>query len=148
MPYPCLEQSVRCLDPDRLGNQVYREALSLLRGGWSNHPAAKMWQHFKPALAQYCIYGLAELHRRNKRPPTFNELMHEFKQYIRNQPITLPPFIGYTAFHISHQDNLIFKYPHYYAPIFNRPVPPSKPDYIWPTISFRSIGQTYANSKT
>lgn len=132
MPYPDLEQSVRCLDPDRLGNQVYREAISLLRGGWSNHPAAKLWASYKPALAQYCIYGLRELIKRNSRPPTHISLLHEFKRYMHNKPIILPPFIGNTDFHLSHQDNLIFKYPLYYAPLFNRPVPLTKPDYIWP----------------
>jgi hypothetical protein len=108
MPYPDLEQSVCCLDASRLGNQVYREALSLLRGGWSNHPAAKLWSSYKPALAQYCIYGLRELVRRNKRPPTHISLLHEFKRYMHNKPIILPPFIGNIAFHISHMDNLIF----------------------------------------
>lgn len=132
MPYPDLEQSVRCLDPDRLGNQIYREGLSLLRGGWSNHPASKLWINYKPALAQYCIYGLRELVRRNKRPPTHISLLHEFKRYMHNKPIILPPFIGNIAFHISHMDNLIFKYPSYYAPLFNRPIPTSKPEYIWP----------------
>jgi len=131
MPYPDLEQSVRCLDPDRLGNQVYREGLSLLRGGWSNHPASKLWINYKPALAQYCIYGLRELAKRNSSPPTHLELLHEFKRYTR-YPIILPPFIGYTDFHISHQNNLIFKYPEYYAPLFNRRIPRLKPEYIWP----------------
>lgn len=132
MPYPDLEQSVRCLDPDRLGNQVYREGLSLLRGGWPNHPASKMWMHFKPALAQYCIYGLRELIKRNQSPPTHLSLLHEFKRIIGPKPITLPPFIGDTTFHISHQDNLIFKYPDYYQPIFSRPLPQTKPEYKWP----------------
>ena len=131
MPYPCLEQSIRCLDPDRLGNQVYREGLSLLRGGWSNHPASKLWINYKPALAQYCIYGLRELVKRRSKPPSHLSLLHEFKRYTRH-PIILPPFIGYTDFHISHQDNLIFKYPEYYAPLFNRRIPRLKPEYIWP----------------
>jgi len=69
MPYPDLKQSVCCLDNKRLGNQVYREGLTLLRGGWKNHPAAKIWADYKTALAIYCMYGLAELSRRNRLPP-------------------------------------------------------------------------------
>lgn len=40
MPYPDLQQSVCCLDDKRLENQVYREGLTLLRGGWKiiQHP--------------------------------------------------------------------------------------------------------------
>lgn len=149
MPYPDLEQSVRCLGPTRLGNQVYREALSLLNGGWPHHPAAKLWANYKPALAQYCLYGMAELRRRNASPPTATTLIYQFKRYINNQPIILPPFIGYEPFHISHQDNLIFKAPWYYGPMFNRPVPTSKPDYIWPLhlISLRNRTYHAGNSK-
>ena len=64
LPYPDFAKSVECLDPSRLGNQIYREALTLIKGGWKHHPASKMWANHKHALAKYWIAGLDELLKR------------------------------------------------------------------------------------
>lgn len=40
LPYPDLRASVSCLDPKRLGNQVYREAKTLISGGCTTTPKA------------------------------------------------------------------------------------------------------------
>lgn len=66
LPYPDLQASVQCLDPKRLGNQVYRECLTLVRGGWSNHPASRMWKGYEYALCRYALYGLDELDARGR----------------------------------------------------------------------------------
>lgn len=133
MPYPDLQKSVCCLDDKRLGNQVYREGLTLLRGGWKNHPAAKIWEEYKHALAQYCLYGLDELITRGKEPPSkiilYKEIISFFPDDRANPEY--PDLFGYEPFHLSHQDNLIFKDPEYYQPIFNRPIPQKKPEYVW-----------------
>jgi len=131
MPYPDLKQSVCCLDNIRLGNQVYREGLTLLRGGWKNHPAAKIWAEYKPALALYCLYGLEELIRRNKTPPQIQEIKKELFDLIADNVTCKPPIVCHEPFHLSHQDNLIFKDPEHYQPIFNRPIPQKKPEYVW-----------------
>ena len=34
LSYPDFEKSVQCLDSKRLGNQIYRECLIIIRGGW------------------------------------------------------------------------------------------------------------------
>ena len=58
LPYPSFADSARILDRARLGKQRV-EALQLLRAvtiptyGWRNHPAAKMWRGFVPALTRY-----------------------------------------------------------------------------------------------
>lgn len=132
MPYASLEQSVRCLDKSRLGNQVWREAKTLLNGGWKHHPAAKLWADYKPALAQYCLYGLQELGRRGdisyqKRC----QLAQYFVQFTKHE-IIIPPFVGYEPFHASHRLNLLWKYPTYYSNIFSEPVPLTQPAYVWP----------------
>ena len=38
LPSPDLRASVCCLDPKRLGNQIYREAKTLITGGWTETP--------------------------------------------------------------------------------------------------------------
>jgi len=131
MPYPDLKQSVCCLDNKRLGNQVYREGLTLLRGGWKNHPAAKIWADYKPALALYCLYGLEELIKRKKPPPTIFQIKQELNTFMGDSDFEYPDILYYEPFHLSHQDNLIFKDPEYYQPIFNRPIPQEKPEYVW-----------------
>lgn len=87
MPYPDLNQSVCCLDDKRLGNQVYREGLTLLRGGWKNHPVAKIWENHKPCLAQYCLYGLEELIKRNKIPPNIFKIRAKL-QTLQNSTLS------------------------------------------------------------
>ena len=59
LPYPDFAKSARVLDPSRLGNQFYREGLTLLRGKWPNHPASKMWADHAPGSGAY---------RRKNRP--------------------------------------------------------------------------------
>lgn len=117
LPYPSLCESVSCLDPSRLGNQIYREAKTLIQGGWPNHPASKMWANFKPALALYSLYGLEELSRRGRHYPHHVEF---FKNYIPQyaagidlqeiyDTITLPSWLGDDRLHSSHRAALLYK---------------------------------------
>lgn len=108
LPYPDFKQSVSCLDPKRLGNQIYREALTLLNGGWPNHPASKMWRGYQYALCQYCIAGLNELRRRGKDYPHHYRRFHMMMD--TQFPNTgLPPWLGDARLHISHQAALLHK---------------------------------------
>lgn len=126
-PYPDLQKSVSCLDPRRLGNQVYREALILIRGGWPNHPISLIWKNHKYALAKYCLFGLEELRRRGRYYP------HWIKYYIgilgKEKDNGVPLIIYNKKFYISHQSNLIRKDPNYYRPIFGD-IPDNLP-YVW-----------------
>ena len=60
LPYPSFERSARVLDRARLGKQRV-EALQVLRAvtiptyGWRNHPVAKMWRGYIPALTKYAL---------------------------------------------------------------------------------------------
>jgi hypothetical protein len=146
LPFPDFRQSVACLDRTRLGNQIWREAKTLLNGGWANHPAARMWANYKPALVCYMYNGLQELHNKRwiKSEP-FNKTVCELTDLIVNQysfafdlvearllPEYNPPFIGNEDFHRSHRLNLLFKDPTHYSRFFSDPVPTTKPEYIWP----------------
>lgn len=127
LPYASFEQSVACLDPSRLGNQIYREGLTLIRGGWVNHPAAKIWAPHKRALAKYCLDGLAELFTRGRDYPHWVEF---FSQIYNNEPDTgLPKCVGNEAFHASHRSNLLRKDPVWYSK-FGWTEPDNLP-YLW-----------------
>lgn len=133
LPYPDFRQSVTCLDKTRLGNQIWRECKTLLNGGWANHPAAKMWANYKPALALYGYRGLCELLGRGdikQEAYKINEAY--FLAIIQTGTVTLPSFIGNEDFHRSHRLNLLFKNPSHYSRYFSEPVPTTKPEYIWP----------------
>ena len=128
LPYPNYLKSMCCLDSKRLGNQVYREALTLIRGGWPNHPASKMWCGYEHHLALYALAGLDALLIRGR-----NYLKHRrsFEDYLTEYSNTgPPPWLGDKEFHLSHQSNLVRKDPDYYRRFF-----PNVPDdlpYVWP----------------
>ncbi len=134
LPYPSFVESVRCLDPKRLGNQIYREFLTLIRGGWPNHPVARMWVDYKSALATYALCGLAELSRRGYDYPHHCDT---FKAYLSPETI-LPPFVGDDRLHGSHRAALLYKNPEWYGR-FGWSESPATPDingrlpYYWPS---------------
>lgn len=129
LPYPDYNESMRVLDPKRLGNQVYREAFTLLRGGWSNHPASRMWQGHFHHLALYVLAGLDELKRRGKDYPYHYD---EATVHLLNFPDTgPPPWISDEAFHASHRSNLLRKDPDWYGQ-FGWTESPDLP-YVWPS---------------
>ena len=128
LPYPDFQQSMACLDDKRLGNQVYRECLTLLHGGWPNHPASKMWRGYEIALAYYGLCGLEELRKRGRYYPQHYDTFEKF--LIKDADIIMPFWLGNDIFHSSHRAALLVKnYEHYKQ--FNwieKPVI----DYYWP----------------
>jgi len=128
LPYADYAKSVQVLDPSRLGNQVYREGLTLLRGGWPNHPASKMWRGHLHHLALYCLAGLEELTKRGKDYPHHYDEVHV---HLFNHPDTgPPPWLGSEEFHASHRSNLLRKNPTWYGK-FGWTEPDNLP-YVWP----------------
>lgn len=124
---PDIHYSVKCLDPKRLGNQVYRECLTLIRGGWPNHPASRIWTPHKRALALYALAGLDELARRGHDYPHHRAT---FERYAAEEPDTgWPALVGYEPFHRSHMSALIRKKPEWYGPMF--PGVPNDLEYVW-----------------
>lgn len=127
LPYADFKKTAKCLDNKRLGNQVYREGLTLIRGGWKNHPASKMWRGYEYALAEYCLALLEELKERGRNYPHWFEFFNNKKVEFPNTG--LPPFIGNKKFHRAHQSNLVRKDPKHYRKYFKK-VPDNLP-YIW-----------------
>jgi hypothetical protein len=113
LPLPTYAESMRVLDPRRLGNQVYREGLTLIRGGWPNHPASRMWRGHWHHLALYIVAGLNELQVRGKVYPHHYE---EVQQLLLHHPDTgPPPWLGDPDFHAAHRSNLLRKDPVWYG---------------------------------
>lgn len=140
LPYPDLRSSVCCLDPKRLGNGIYREAKTLISGGWPNHPAAKIWAGHRGALAQYCLHGLDELQRRGRYYPRwlsyFTEILSDEMDKLEisfSFDFPLPPIIGYAPFHSGHRAALLAKDPEWYGKFgwIETPEPDTKKAYIW-----------------
>lgn len=131
LPLPDYKESLRCLDPTRLGNQVYREAYTLYKGGWPNHPASKMWSGCKYHLGLYILVGCEVLDERGK---PVDWLVKEITNDLVNVTNTDPPWwVGYETFHNSHKSNLLRKdYDHYSQ--FGWLVPTDLP-YYWPKVS-------------
>jgi hypothetical protein len=141
LPYPEYYPSLDCLDPSRLGNQVYRECKTILNGGWKHHPVYKMWLPYRYSLCDYAITGLEILKKRGRYYP------HWFK-YFRELQKTLtdtgkPIWLGDERLHKSHRAMLYWKDPvHYidfhgdYIDLIGRENTntsnPPKPEYYWP----------------
>jgi hypothetical protein len=131
LPYPSYSDSVRVLDPSRLGNQVYREAFTLIRGGWPNHPASKMWKYHHHHLALYILAGLDELRNRGKHYPHHYE--EAYKHLEANPNYGPPSWLGNPEFHASHRSKLLSKNSVWYGQ-FGWTEPSDLP-YVWP-VSF------------
>jgi hypothetical protein len=137
LPYPDLEKSVKCLDPKRLGNQVYRECLTLIRGGWKNHPCAKMWKGLEGWLAVYALFGLEELEKRGKSYPHHVKTVQNILEQ-HSMGIVPPEWFGDERLHSSHRAALLYKNYEWYSK-FGWKESPAIPDekgrlpYFWPT---------------
>lgn len=132
LPYDDFAKSVSVLDPKRLGNQIYRECKTLVKGGWPNHPVAKMWEHHKIALCQYAIAGLEELRSRGRNYPHHFKYFRNKLRYLRSKGHIeeLPSWVGSRKFHESHRSNLLRKDPEHYRKFW----PKLRDDlpYVWP----------------
>jgi hypothetical protein len=127
LPFPDFVKSAKVLDYRRLGKQRVEcvqllSALSGVKKGWVNHPAAKMWRGYETALQAYKDVCIQEWVSRGYK----NTL--ELSNVVA--PYALPSWFGDPLFHRSHQSNLLRKDPVFYMPYF----PGVSPDlpYIWP----------------
>ena len=132
LPDPDFRKSAAYLDSKRLGNQCYREGKTLATGGWSNHPASKMWRNYEYAL---CTYALALLDEMEKRGEWKKEVVPRWRKFFTELRATypdngMPPWLGNEDFHASHRSNLLRKDPEYYSQFGW--TEPHDLEYIWP----------------
>lgn len=93
---------------------------------WFNHPAAKMWWNYLPALKAYvnaCILSVAHY----RTHPNMTAQLYDLTDVA---PMVYPWWLGLPALHYSHRSNLIRKDPEYYGR-YGWKVEPDLP-YYWP----------------
>lgn len=133
LPYPSFKESAKVLDRARLGKQRVEAKQILLAlangGGWSHHPATKMWRGYEFALAKYGEAICKEWIGRGYKDsllPFFQSPRPDFFDWLK------PPWIGNEEFHASHRSNLLRKMPEHYGQ-FGWKEPDDLP-YVWPTV--------------
>jgi hypothetical protein len=143
LPYPDFKESVSLLDYRRLGKQRV-ETLQLLKallqggglhGGWSRHPASRMWEGYELALLEYqeatCrewveVRGYKDTCWVKSQAFFTEEQLADYKAGNYEKP----PWLGNDDFHERHRSNLVRKAPELYIPHFGF-IPDDLP-YIWP----------------
>jgi transposase len=137
LPYEDFAKSAEVLDPSRLGNQFYRECLTLIRGKWPNHPASKMWVGHRFVLCQYALACYEELRLRGSDYEKHaNEVLEHMKTFRIER--SKPWWLGDPDFHQAHRSNLTRKDPNWYGQYWDES--PDLP-YLWPVEygKFRSL---------
>lgn len=139
LPYPKMSRSAKVLDRQRLGKQRV-ETLQIMRAlientGWIHHPATNMWRGYEWALLHYQKAVVEEWKNRGYKDTCFHKTFDLFFSVPRlhTERNVLPPWWGNSAFHISHQSNLIRKDPEHYGPLF--PGITNDIPYVWPSTS-------------
>lgn len=127
LPYPDFRESAKALDYKRLGKQRVEawQILKALRGetkGWTNHPAVLMWRGHEDALEQYGREMCLEWRERGYVDNMLDRFQHK-------PAAKMPSWLGDDRLHVSHQSNLIRKYPEYYQEQF--PDVPNNLEYFW-----------------
>lgn len=147
LPYPDFRQSLEVLDIKRLGKQRV-EALQVVRAlqrpgyGWSNHPAVLMWKGYEEGLACYgllcCELWVTKGYGDTCAASITKDIGALGISQVRSQEglsevSALPPWLGDSRLHLSHQSALVRKNPGHYRPYF--PDVPANLPYFWPVRS-------------
>lgn len=134
LPYPSFEDSAAVLDLKRLGKQRVENLQImkslLMRRGWVNHPATKMWRSYEYALLLYQDAIVAEWQKHGYADTCMSQTLALFFKYREEGDADAPWWLGNEDLHISHQSNLIRKNPDHYGPLF--PGVPDDLPYLWP----------------
>lgn len=97
---------------------------------WKEHPITDMWRDHKATLLQYgyCIH--AELRSRGIKDWDGSSILNQFSLLIGPEREKFPKWLGDPLLHMSHQSNLIRRWPEYYRLVF--PGVPNNLPYYWP----------------
>lgn len=142
LPYEDFTKCARCLDRQRLGKQRI-EALMIMRaltgqhtGGWTNHPAVRMWRGHLNLLIKYYHEMVKEWILRGYEdngpfPITMPKKYAEPYAYLDGGYRGIwPIWLGMPELHASHRAALLEKLPEHYNQ-FNWKEEP-KIEYFWP----------------
>lgn len=140
MPWPEFDWSMKALANEELEQQridTMRIMDSLLCGGgeYYDHPATLMWEGYERALLAYqqatcyewsSVRGFSDEYWDKTRLMFLDIVVDPMAT-----PLVLPPWIGHTDLHISHQSNLLRVNEAHYRKFF--PGIKDDHDYIWPS---------------
>ena len=138
LPYSDFDKSASVLDMKRLGKQRV-ETLQIMKAildptyGWQNHPAVNMWRDHILSLMEYQAAICAEWTGRGYKDTCLEKsfaLIEEQKPHYR---IVKPSWLGDEQVHLSHQSNLLRKFPEHYGQYFDNV--PNNLEYIWPEVA-------------
>lgn len=135
LPYEDFEKSAKSLDRQRLGKQRV-ETMQIMNAilnpdyGWQNHPAVNMWRGHIVTLMDYQAAICSEWTSRGYKDTCLEKSFSLLDQYSPDILIGRPEWVGNYEFHLSHQSNLLRKYPEHYSQYFVN-VPDDLP-YVWP----------------
>ena len=134
LPFADFKDSALVLDRARLGKQRLEAKQIIMtleditpHRGWQHHPAVRMWRGHTEVLALYGLVVCMEWRRRGY----VDNMLSFFALRVPKQDFSVPWWIGYEPFHLSHQSNLVRKLPSYYQRFF--PDVPDDLGYFWPT---------------
>lgn len=135
LPLSSFQESAKHLDKQRLWKQVV-EAHQILNclagkgdGGWTSHPAVKMWYGYENALKLYynTFFDVVK-----------NDLGYNIKKLRRKRisgEVVMPHWLGRDDFHSSHRAALLFKNPEFYSKFGWSETP--KLEYVWPAMRIK-----------
>ena len=135
LPYEDFEKTAKSLDMKRLGKQRV-ETMQIMNAilnpeyGWQNHPAVNMWRGHIVSLMDYQAAICSEWTSRGYKDTCLEKSFSLLDQYSPDIRIGRPEWVGNYEFHLSHQSNLLRKYPEHYSQYFVN-VPDDLP-YVWP----------------
>jgi|SRR3954462_14871037 hypothetical protein len=129
LPYHDFRTSALCLDKKRCWKQVIEasQIIGTLTGkwtAWKNHPVARMWRKYLPALISY--YNVFWETSVNKHSIRVVKMQPMYTQ----ENIVLPLWLGDEKVHASHRSNLLRKNIEFYSK-YNWVEPDNMP-YYWP----------------
>lgn len=131
VPYADFKNSANVLDRQRLGKQRVEvlqimNSLTGISGGWSNHPAVKMWRGHEAGLAAYgvsvCEVWISRGYKDTCLEKIVSLVAPDYSDY--------PKWWGDERIHSSHRANLLRKLPNHYSQ-FGWTENPCNP-YFWP----------------
>ena len=98
--------------------------------GWQSHPAVNMWRGHIVTLMDYQAAICSEWTSRGYKDTCLEKSFALLEGYKGEVRMIKPSWLGRKEFHISHQSNLLRKYPEHYSQYFVN-VPDDLP-YVWP----------------
>lgn len=135
LPYASFKDSAAVLDWRRLGKQRVEvlQLLNMLLGNsrpMGKKAAREMWRGYEPALAVYGCVICREWTSRGYKDTCYGKILDLVPEAF-NEALRLPPWMGFTDFHMAHRSNLLRKLLSHYGPIFG-PIADDM-EYIWPS---------------